>query len=211
MTEDVAQLLHNLRAVRDLVPNRPVLNPPEGYAVPRHALAVVIGSARAGGAVSAERRAGSRAARCSRASSRRPSISSPSPARCGRVRAGEVIIREGEEGDCLFVLVEGRVRTEKRTPAGDSWTVRFHERGGVFGELSLLDRVLRSATVVAEADCTLLVIERERFHEFGDRHPGAGLLVTRRLAERLAARLRRANEDIVTLFTALVNEVERKL
>jgi voltage-gated potassium channel len=44
MTEDVAQLLHNLRAVRDLVPNRPVLNPPEGYAVPRHALAVVIGS-----------------------------------------------------------------------------------------------------------------------------------------------------------------------
>ena len=127
------------------------------------------------------------------------------------VRAGEVIIREGEEGDCLFVLVEGRVRTEKRTPAGDSWTVRFHERGGFFGELSLLDRVLRSATVVAEADCTLFAIERERFHEFGDRHPGAGLLVTRRLAERLAARLRRANEDIVTLFTALVNEVERRL
>jgi CRP-like cAMP-binding protein len=127
------------------------------------------------------------------------------------VRAGEVIIREGEEGDCLFVLVEGRVRTEKRTPAGDSWTVRFHERGGFFGELSLLDRVLRSATVVAEADCTLFAIERERFHEFGNRHPGAGLLVTRRLAERLAARLRRANEDIVTLFTALVNEVERRL
>jgi voltage-gated potassium channel len=45
MTEDVGRLLHNLRAVRELVPNRPVLNPPEGYAVPRHALAVVIGSA----------------------------------------------------------------------------------------------------------------------------------------------------------------------
>jgi voltage-gated potassium channel len=43
MTEDVAQLLDNLRAVRELVPNRPVLNPPEGYAVPPHALAVVIG------------------------------------------------------------------------------------------------------------------------------------------------------------------------
>ena len=81
----------------------------------------------------------------------------------------------------------------------------------MFGELSLLDRVLRSATVVAEADCTLLAIERERFQEFGDRHPRAGLVVTRRLAERLAARLRRANEDIVTLFTALVHEVERRL
>ncbi len=44
MTEDVGQLLHNLRAVRELVPNRPVINPPESYAVPRHALAVVIGA-----------------------------------------------------------------------------------------------------------------------------------------------------------------------
>lgn len=43
MTEDVAQLLDNLRAVRELVPNRPVLNPPESYLVPAHALAVVIG------------------------------------------------------------------------------------------------------------------------------------------------------------------------
>jgi voltage-gated potassium channel len=43
MTEDVGQLLDNLRAVRELVPNRPVLNPPEGYPVQRHSLAVVIG------------------------------------------------------------------------------------------------------------------------------------------------------------------------
>jgi voltage-gated potassium channel len=43
-TEDVSQLLDNLRAVRELVPNRPVLNPPLSYLVPRHALAVVIGA-----------------------------------------------------------------------------------------------------------------------------------------------------------------------
>jgi CRP-like cAMP-binding protein len=127
------------------------------------------------------------------------------------VRGGETIIREGEDGDCLFVIAEGRVRTEKRTPSGDDWTVRFYEAGGAFGELSLLDRVRRSATVVAETDARLVVIERERFVDFGDRHPAAGLAVTRRLAERLASRLRRANEDVVTLFSALVNEVERRL
>jgi CRP-like cAMP-binding protein len=127
------------------------------------------------------------------------------------VRAGDTIIREGEEGECLFVIAEGRARTEKRTPSGDAWTVRFYEKGGVFGELSLLDRVRRSATVVAESDGTLLVIERERFVAFGDRYPAAGLAVTRRLAERLASRLRRANEDVVTLFSALVHEVERRL
>ena len=127
------------------------------------------------------------------------------------VRAGDTIIREGEEGDSLFVIAEGRARTEKRTPSGDAWTVRFYERGGVFGELSLLDRVRRSATVVAETDGTLVEIERERFVAFGDRHPAGGLAVTRRLAERLASSLRRANEDVVTLFSALVHEVERRL
>jgi voltage-gated potassium channel len=44
MTDDVSQLLDNLRVVREIVPNRPVLNPPPGYAVPRHALAVVLGA-----------------------------------------------------------------------------------------------------------------------------------------------------------------------
>jgi voltage-gated potassium channel len=44
-TEDISQLLENLSAVRELVPNRPVLNPSPSYAVPRHALAVVIGAA----------------------------------------------------------------------------------------------------------------------------------------------------------------------
>lgn len=127
------------------------------------------------------------------------------------VSAGETIIREGEDGESLFVIAEGRARTEKRTPSGDSWTVRFYEKGGVFGELSLLDRVRRSATVVAETDGTLVVIERERFIDFGDHHPAAGLMVTRRLAERLSSRLRSANEDVVTLFSALVHEVERRL
>jgi CRP/FNR family cyclic AMP-dependent transcriptional regulator len=128
-----------------------------------------------------------------------------------QARRGETVIREGTEGDSLYVIVEGRVRTEKRTPSGDPWTVRFYGKGGVFGEVSLLDRVRRSATVVAEADGTLLVIGRDRFVAFGDRHPAAGLAVTRRLAERLASRLRRATEDVVTLFSALVHEVERKL
>jgi CRP-like cAMP-binding protein len=128
-----------------------------------------------------------------------------------RAAEGERLIREGEQGDCLFVIVEGRTRTEKRTPSGDLWTVRILGKGGVFGELSLLDQVIRSATVVAEADCTLLLIDRDRFQAFGDRHPKAGLVVTRRLAERLASRLRKANEDAVTLFSALVHEVERRL
>jgi CRP/FNR family cyclic AMP-dependent transcriptional regulator len=126
-------------------------------------------------------------------------------------RTGDTIIEEGEQGDCLFVVTAGRLRAEKRTPSGDIWTVRFLEGGDTFGELALLNCAIRSASVVAESDCTLLVISRERFLAFGDRHAAAGLVVTRRLAERLAASLLKATDDAVTLFSALVHEIERRL
>jgi CRP-like cAMP-binding protein len=128
-----------------------------------------------------------------------------------RVRKGEVVIAEGTEGDQMYVILSGRVAVRKRTPAQDSFTVSFGGEGDFFGELSLLDCAFRSATVIAEVDTQLLVIHRERFVAFGDRCPAAGLRVTRRVAERLAKRLRHANEDVITLFSALVDEIEQRL
>lgn len=127
--------------------------------------------------------------------------------------AGEVLVREGEEGDTLFVIRSGRVRVEKKTSYSDTYTVTFlhAEAGDFFGELALLDPEVRSATVVAEMDCELLVVSRDRFLAFGDAHPAAGLLLTRRIAQHLADRLRRSNRDMVTLFTALLQEIEERL
>ncbi len=129
------------------------------------------------------------------------------------VRAGESILVEGSEGDTMYVIRRGRVRVEKRTLYRDAYTVTFldEEGAGFFGEQALLDRERRSASVVAETDCEFLVINRERFVEFGDAHPPAGLRVTRRLAQYLSQRLRRSNEDVITLFSALVHEVEQRL
>jgi CRP/FNR family cyclic AMP-dependent transcriptional regulator len=126
---------------------------------------------------------------------------------------GDVIITEGSEGDTLYVIQSGRVRVEKRTLYDDSYTVAVLdvERVGFFGELALLDREKRSASVVAETDCRFIVLRRVRFLEWGNRHPVAGLKVTRRIAEHLAHRLRHANEDVGTLFSALVEEMEQGL
>lgn len=134
---------------------------------------------------------------------------------CGveRVAGGTAILEEGSVGESMFVLMRGRVRVEKRTPADDRYTVTFlsHEKGDFFGELGLLDSDRRSATVTAETDCELIVIERDRFLRFGDANPAAGLSVTRRIASNLATRLRRANDDVITLFAALVHEVEERI
>jgi CRP-like cAMP-binding protein len=128
-------------------------------------------------------------------------------------QAGGVLIEEGSEGDVVFVIESGRVRVVKRTIYADDYTVTVldAEQSAFFGDLALLDQEKRSASVVAETDCTFLSISRERFLAWGDRHPQAGLKVTRRIAEHLARRLRRANQDIATLYSALVDELEQRL
>ncbi|MEO8361349.1 MAG: cyclic nucleotide-binding domain-containing protein [Vicinamibacteria bacterium] len=133
--------------------------------------------------------------------------------RVQRVLTGQAIVEEGSVGDAMFVLMRGRVRVEKRTPSDDRYTVTFlsHEKGDFFGELGLLDSDRRSATVTAESECEVIVIERERFLHFGDSNTAAGLSITRRIASNLATRLRRANDDVITLFAALVHEVEERI
>jgi CRP/FNR family transcriptional regulator, cyclic AMP receptor protein len=130
-----------------------------------------------------------------------------------RAVAGAVVITEGTEGDTMYIICSGRVRVEKRTFYDDAYTVTALSGSdhGFFGELALLDRERRSASVVAENGCEFVVVSREGFHAWGDRHPAAGLMVTRRIAQHLAGRLRRANADIVTLFSALVEEMEQRL
>jgi CRP-like cAMP-binding protein len=133
--------------------------------------------------------------------------------RVEKIVKGRAIVEEGSLGDSMFVLMRGRVRVEKRTPADDRYTVTFlsHEKGDFFGELGLLDSDRRSATVTAETDCEVIVIERDRFLQFGNSNPIAGLSVTRRIAGNLATRLRRANDDVITLFAALVHEVGERI
>jgi CRP/FNR family cyclic AMP-dependent transcriptional regulator len=125
-----------------------------------------------------------------------------------RSAAGEVVVSEGTEGDTMYVITRGRVRVEKRTPYHDTYTVTFLGAGDFFGEVALFNRDRRSATCVAESDCEFVVISRERFQAFGDRHPPSGLRLTRTIASHLAARLLSANNDIITLFSALVEEIE---
>ena len=125
-------------------------------------------------------------------------------------KKGHEIIKEGEEGDEFFILFKGNVEICKDTLAKETYTVvkLNSENNAFFGELALIDNDRRSATVIAGSDCELLVIKKEKFLQFGDKNSRVGLLVTRRISQILAQRLRRANQDVVTLYEALVGEIE---
>lgn len=73
---------------------------------------------------------------------------------------GDDVFREGDPGDSLFLVIEGRVRVHR----GGAALAQLGERQ-VFGEMSLLDSEPRSASVSAMCDLTLLKIARDDFHE----------------------------------------------
>ncbi|MDC7227452.1 MAG: cyclic nucleotide-binding domain-containing protein [Spirochaetales bacterium] len=122
----------------------------------------------------------------------------------------DCLIKEGDMGDELFILLEGSVDILKKTMAGDDYVVASlkAEYNIFIGEMALIDDDKRSATVMATEDTTALVIGKKDFLELGDSDPHIGLPVTRAIAKIIGGRLRKTNEDMMTLFDALVTEVQ---
>lgn len=77
--------------------------------------------------------------------------------------AGEVVCREGEDSDRMFVILEGRVKVYKRDEHGHEATLRELREGDFFGELGLLDSHVRSASISCVTPCKFFVLERGPF------------------------------------------------
>ena len=123
---------------------------------------------------------------------------------------GGAIIEEGEHGDELYIIINGKIDIVKETLQCEKYTVITLDagKGGIYvGELALIDNDKRSATVIARTDCECIVIKRQRFIKFGDENPEIGLNITRAIARQLSTKLRKTNEDVITLFSALVEEI----
>jgi len=125
--------------------------------------------------------------------------------------AGRVIIREGETGDSMFIMVSGEVEITKQltlvldedTPKERVMIRLKAENGAYFGEMSLLELDSRSATVTASTDCRLLELFHQDFLELIQHNPSMGVKLLLHLAQLLSRHLRKANLDVVKLTTAL--------
>ena len=98
---------------------------------------------------------------------------------------GEVLTEEGSAGHEFFFIVKGTAAVKRK-----GRKVATLGPGKYFGELALLDRGPRSATVVAETDMELLVLEQRHFLGLLDTMPS----LARKLLGAMAARLREADK-----------------
>ncbi|MCO4743611.1 MAG: Stp1/IreP family PP2C-type Ser/Thr phosphatase [Proteobacteria bacterium] len=107
------------------------------------------------------------------------------------VTPGQRIVKQGEIGDTLYVVVQGEVSV-----VADGQELTTLSEGEHFGDLSLVDRQPRSADIVAKGFGHLLCIERETFREFCVMEPTLGNLLLWKLVATLSQRLRTTNKEL---------------
>ncbi len=129
------------------------------------------------------------------------------------VESGSVIIREGDTGNEMYLLEDGVVDIHKTltivTAKNEFGTKKrsFIRLSGedhcFFGEMALFGSGERSATVNAVTKCQLLVIKSEDFLKLCNNHPRIGYIVVTNIALILSEYLRKTNDDVIKLTTAL--------
>lgn len=115
-----------------------------------------------------------------------------------RFAEGSMIFREGEKGDKLYIVLDGRVRISKFIPGVGEEALAVLDRGDFFGEMALIDDKPRSADAKAhEQDATVLSIDRATLNEILSMDPHASLQFLNLLCRMISRRLREINDKIV--------------
>ena len=115
-----------------------------------------------------------------------------------KFQAGQVIFEEGELGDSLFVILQGEVEVVRKDAAGKPAVLAPLTPPQFFGEMSLIDKEYRSATVRARTDCELLNLSAENLTTFRKQHKDGFTFVVINIARVLSSRLRETNQRLAT-------------
>jgi CRP-like cAMP-binding protein len=118
-----------------------------------------------------------------------------------------VIFEDGSIGDYMYVIRSGEVKVTKMSEDGREKILEILGEGEFFGEMALLDRQPRSASVKTTRPCTLLALSRQDFSALLRRDPDISLELIRELVRRI----READEQIRGLLFERVEARTRRL
>lgn len=101
-------------------------------------------------------------------------------------RAGENIVRQGEEANCMYVIQSGEVEVLKEV-GGVPCRVDTMRGGDIFGEIAIIEHTTRSSTVRALTDVKVMTIDRTTFLRRVQEDPSLALSVLKVMAQRVRA------------------------
>jgi CRP-like cAMP-binding protein len=109
-------------------------------------------------------------------------------------QGGDIIVREGESGDCMFEIQQGKVEVV-RDKGGQEVMLAMLGSGDFFGEMAIFEREVRSATVRAVGPVRALTVDKKTLLTRISADPTLAF----RLLEKLSGRIRELDKEIVTL------------
>jgi glutaminase len=115
----------------------------------------------------------------------------------GEAAKGNYLIRAGDAGDSLFLILSGSVEVRLSSESGQNGKrIDVFEAGMSFGEMGFLDGSPRSADVVALDHVDFRVISRQLFDLLDKDHPGLKIKLLEHLARLLSSNLRKSNTEV---------------
>jgi CRP-like cAMP-binding protein len=110
---------------------------------------------------------------------------------------GEAIVREGETGDCMYVVQAGQVEVIQGKENKEVRLAVLNE-GDFFGEMAIFEREVRSATVRAMGDVRVLTVEKKNFLRRIQEDPSLAY----HIVQTLSHRIRELNAEMVRIKTS---------
>lgn len=113
----------------------------------------------------------------------------------GRVYAdGEVVIRQGDAGDCMFTLQQGQLEVLVKHEGRAEMRVAIMEKGAIFGEMAIFEREVRSATVRALGEARVLTIDKKNFLRRVQEDPTLAFTLVKMMSQRIRHLTREVGE-----------------
>lgn len=104
---------------------------------------------------------------------------------------GEIIIKQGTVGDCLYVIQEGKVSVIDESGEHEIKIAELGEKE-FFGEMGLFEKDVRSCTVKSIGDSKILTIDKKNFYKTIQKDPSLAF----RMLEKMSQRLRQTNKKL---------------
>lgn len=118
-----------------------------------------------------------------------------------RLAVDQVLFREGDPGDNLYIVLEGKVRISKFLPGAGEEALAILDRGNYFGEMALIDNAPRSADARAHQEgAVVLAIPRRVLEGVLDARKATSLQLLQILCGLVVKRLRELNDKLVSWF-----------
>jgi CRP/FNR family transcriptional regulator len=124
------------------------------------------------------------------------------------VHRGERLFAEGDIGDQVYFMIEGKVKLTRAAPDGRENLISVHGPGDMFGELAMFDPTYRTASATAVTDARLAMLAHDDLRKSLETSPAVAMHLLRALAQRLR-RITEINANLV--FTDVPGRVAKAL